>query len=175
MPVRFPTNDVVNAMTDENTTPDRFRDGTTGNETDRDAVEDRSDQHVPEDDDRLLARIPEWVVTLGAGALLTATLITLAGSAFIWYSVSQSQFYGYEPYKIVLAGVQFTAVTVFQAVGIYWARKHVRWLWVMLAAIAGSLTFVALPFAAVAIACIGLGKYHFTLETPVDVIRGEGN
>lgn len=162
-------------MTDENTTSDRYRTGTAESETDRDAVEDRSDQHVPEEEDRLLARVPEWVVALGAGSLLTATLITLAGSLFLWYSVSQRRFYGYEPYKIVLASVQFTGVTLFQAVGVHWARNRIRWMWVMLAAIGGSLTFVALPFTAVALVCVGLGKYHFTLETPVSVIRGEEN
>lgn len=162
-------------MTDENTTPDRFREGATADEggTDRDAVEDRSDQHVPKEDHRLLARVPEWVVTLGAGSLLTATLITLTGTIFLWYSVSQGRFYGYEPYKIVLAAVQFTGVTVFQAVGVHWARNQIRWMWVMLAATAGSLTFVALPFTALALLCVGLGKYHFTLETPTKVIRGE--
>jgi hypothetical protein len=160
-------------MSDENAS-DRYRTGA-DDETNVDAVEDRSDQHVPEEDTRLLARVPEWVVALGAGALLTATLITFAGSAFLWYSVSQGRFYGYEPYEIVLAGVQFTAVTAFQAVGVHWARQRVRWMWVMLAAIAGSLTFIALPFTAIALACVGLGKYHFTLETPTNVIRGEEN
>ncbi|WP_227356457.1 hypothetical protein [Haladaptatus salinisoli] len=159
-------------MSDENAS-DRYRTG--ADETDVDAVENRADQHVPEEDARLLARVPEWVVALGAGALLTATLITLAGSAFLWYSVSQGRFYGYQPYEIVLAGVQFTAVTAFQAVGVRWARRRIRWMWVMLAAIAGSLTFVALPFTAVALACIGLGKYHFTLDTPANVVRGEEN
>ncbi|WP_458189023.1 hypothetical protein [Haladaptatus sp. NG-WS-4] len=162
-------------MTDENTTPDRFRDGTAGNENDRDVVEDHADQHVPEEDTHLLARVPGWVVALGAGSLMTATLITLVGTVFLWYSVSQGLFYGYEPYEIVLAGVQFTGVTAFQAIGVHWARQRVRWMWVMLAAIAGSLTFVALPFTAVALVCIGLGKYHFTLETPTNVIRGEEN
>ncbi len=164
-------------MTDENTTPDRFRNGTAVDEsetaTDRDAVEDRSDQHVPEEDDRLLARVPEWVVTLGAGSLFTATLITLVGSIFLWYSVSQRRFYGYEPYKVVLLAVQFTGVTLFQSVGVRWARSRIRWMWVMLAAIAGSLTFVALPFTAVTLLCVGLGKYHFTFDTPTSVIRGE--
>ena len=163
-------------MTDDDATPDRFRQGTAADEggTDRDAVEDRSDQHVPEEDDRLLARVPEWVVPLGAGSLLTATLVTLAGTVFLWYSVSQRRFYGYEPYQITLAAVQFTGVTAFQAVGVHWARNRIRWMWVMLAAVAGSLTFIALPFTAVTLLCVGLGRYHFTLETPTKVIRGEG-
>lgn len=163
-------------MADENTTPDRFRNGTAvgdeGESADREAVEDRADQHVPEEDDRLLARVPEWVVSLGAGSLLTATLITLAGTVFLWSAVADGRWYGYQPYKIVLAGLQFTMVTVFQAVGVYFARKRIKWMWVMLAAVAGSLTFVALPFTAVALVCVGLGKYHFTLDTPVSLIRG---
>jgi hypothetical protein len=152
-------------MTDENTTPNRFREGT--------AEPDRADQHVPEEETHLLARVPSWVVPLGAGSLFTATLITLAGTVFLWYSISQGQYYGYERYQLALAGLQFTGVTAFQALGVHWARQRVRWMWVMLAATAGSLTFIALPFTVVAIACLGLGKYHFTLETPTKVIRGE--
>lgn len=168
-------------MTDENTTPERYRDGTTADEggtdelaTDRDAVEDRSDQHVAEEDDRLLARVPEWVVALGAGSLFTATLVTLVGMVFLWYSVFQRRFYGFEPYKVVLLAVQFTGVTVFQALGVRWGRHRIRWMWVMLSAIAGALTFVALPFSAIAVLCVGVGKYHFTMNTPSSVIRGEG-
>ena len=142
-------------------------------ETDREAVEDRSDQHVPEQAQKLLARVPEWVVALGAGSLLAATLLTGIGSLFLWYSVTQRQFYGFAPYKVVLLAVQFTGVTAFQALGVRWARARIRWMWVMLAAIGGSLTFVALPFTAVALLCVGLGKYHFTFDTPASVIRGE--
>lgn len=162
-------------MTDENTTPDRFTTGITADEdgTDRSAVENPADQHVPEEDDHLLSWVPEWVVTLGAGSLFTATLLTLAGAVFLWYSVSRGTFYGYEPYKVVLLAVQFTLVTAFQAVGIRWARKRIRWMWVMLAAIAGSLTFVPLPFTALALLCVGLGKHHFTFATPKSVIHGE--
>ncbi|MFC4451267.1 hypothetical protein [Halorussus aquaticus] len=172
-------------MTDENTTPERYRDGTTaeaagtdgtvaGEEaTDQEAVEDPSDQHVPEEDDRLLARVPEWVVTLGSGSLFTATLITFVGTVFLWYSVTQRRFYGFEPYKVVLLAVQFTGVTLFQALGVRWGRRRIRWMWVMLSAIAGALTFVALPFSAIALVCVGLGKYHFTFDTPSSVIRGE--
>jgi hypothetical protein len=162
-------------MTDENTTADRYMEGTSGDddETERGAVEDAADQHVPEEDERLLARVPEWVVALGAGSLFTATLLTLAGTVFLWYSVANGRWYGYEPYKVVLLAVQFTAVTGFQALGVRWARKRVRWMWVMLAGVGGSLTFVALPFTAVALVCVWLGKYHFTFDTPAAVIRGE--
>ena len=142
-------------------------------ETDREEVEDRSDQHVPEDEEKLLARVPEWVVALGAGSLLAATVLTFLGSLFLSYSVTQRQFYGYEPYKVVLLAVQFTGVTAFQALGVRWARARIRWMWVMLAAVGGSLTFVALPFTALALLCVGLGKYHFTFDTPASVIRGD--
>jgi hypothetical protein len=162
-------------MTDENGAPDRFRTGTAADEdpSGQSAVEDPSDQHVPEEDDRLLSWIPEWVVVLGAGSLFTATLITLVGTGFLWYSVFDGRFYGYEPYKVVLLAVQFTAVTAFQAVGVRWARNRIRWMWVMLAAVAGSLTFVPLPFTALTLLCVGLGRHHFTFHTPRSVIRGD--
>jgi len=140
---------------------------------DREEVADRSDQHVPDEDEKWLARVPEWVVALGAGSLLAATVLTLIGSLFLWYNVVQRQFFGYEPYQVVLLAVQFTSVTAFQAVGVRWARARVRWMWVMLAAVGGSLTFVALPFTALALLCVGLGKYHFTMDTPATVIRGD--
>ncbi|WP_435181068.1 hypothetical protein [Halorussus sp. AFM4] len=142
-------------------------------ETDREAVEDRSDQHVPEEEEKLLARVPEWVVALGAGSLLAATVLTGIGSLFLWYSVSQGRFYGFAPYQVVMLAVQFTAVTAFQALAVRWARARIRWMWVMLAAIGGSLTFVALPFTSVALLCVGLGKYHFTFDTPMSIVRGD--
>lgn len=161
---------------EDTTTPDRFKNGTQvdESETERNTREDDSNQHVPEEDERLLARVPRWVLTLGAGSLFTATLITLVGSLFLWYSISQRRFYGYEPYKVTLLAVQFTGVTLFQAVAVRWARNRIRWMWVMLAAIAGSLTFVPIPFTAVSLLCVGLGKYHFTFDTPKSLIRGEG-
>lgn len=122
-------------------------------------------------DEPLLARVPEWVVSLGAGALLTSTLLTLGAAVFAGYAITTGRYYGYEPYQLGLATFQFTAVTVFQAVGVYFARRRIRWMWAMLAAIGGALTFIALPFAAVALVCIGIGKYHFALDTPFELRR----
>ena len=121
-----------------------------------------TDQHAVDEDDGLLARIPEWVVALGAGTLATSTLLTCAAALFMGYSVVTSQWYGFQPYQIWFATLQFTAVTIFQAAGTYYARDRTRWMWVMLSAIAGSLTLIVLPFTVVALFCIGLGKYHFS-------------
>jgi hypothetical protein len=121
-----------------------------------------------EGNDGVLARVPEWVVALGAGSLATATLVTLAAALFMGYSVTTGQLYGYQPYQIGFATLQFAGVTVFQAAGTYYARGRTRWMWVMLAAIAGSLTLVVLPFTVVALLCIGLGKHHFSSYTSAE-------
>lgn len=130
---------------------------------------DRStDGHTVEEDDRLLARVPEWVVALGAGTLATATLVTGVAAVFMAYSFVTGQWYGFRPYQIGFATLQFTGVTVFQAAGTYFARQRTRWMWVMLAAIAGSLTLIVLPFTVITLCCIGLGKYHFSSYTSVE-------
>jgi hypothetical protein len=129
-----------------------------------------TNQHTAEEDDRLLARVPEWVVALGAGTLATATLVTCVAALFMAYSFVTSQWYGYQPYQIAFATLQFTGVTIFQAVGTYFARDRTRWMWVMLSAIAGSLTLIVLPFTVVTLFCIGLGKYHFSSYTSVESV-----
>ena len=126
-----------------------------------------TDQHAAEDDG-VLARVPEWVVALGAGSLATATLMTFVAALFMGYSFATGQWYGFQPYQIGFATLQFAAVTVFQAAGIHYARERTRWMWVMLAAIAGSLTLVVLPFTVLALCCIGLGKHHFSSYTSVE-------
>lgn len=129
-----------------------------------------TDQHTVEEDDRLLARVPEWVVALGAGTLATSTLLTLVAALFMGYSFVTGQLYGYQPYQIAFATLQFTGVTIFQAAGTYYARDRTRWMWVMLSAIAGSLTLIVLPFTVVTLFCIGIGKYHFASHTSMKSI-----
>ena len=121
----------------------------------------------------LLARVPEWVVALGSGALLASTIITLGATAFVAYGLSTGRYFGYQPWQIGLATLQFAAATIFQAAGVYFARKQIRWMIVMLAAILGSLTFIALPFSLVALVCLGIGKYHFAQDTPKEYLRSE--
>lgn len=121
----------------------------------------------------ILARVPEWVVPLGAGALFASTLITFGATIFAAYSLMIGQYYGFEPHQIGLASLQFTLATVLQAAGVYFARKRVRWMIVMLAAILGSLTFLALPFSLVALVCIGVGRYHFAQATPIEWLQSE--
>lgn len=124
-------------------------------------------------DKPLLARVPEWVVPLGAGSLMASALITTGISVFIAYSIATGQRYGFEPYELYLAQFQFILATIFQAVGVYFARQRVRWIWVMLAAVLGSLAFVTIPFTALAILCLGVGKYHFSSHTPATYVKGD--
>jgi len=127
-------------------------------------------------DQPLLARVPEWVVTFGAGSLLTSTLLTLAAAAFAGHAVATGRPYlELEPYQLGLATLQFSGATVFQAAGVYFARKRIRWLVVMLATAAGILSIIGLPFAFVACVCLGLGKYHFALDTPAERLRAGGD
>ena len=118
----------------------------------------------------LLARVPEWVVPLGAGCLLTATLITLATLGFVVFSLLTGRTYGYARWQLVLALVQFGFVTLLLGLGTRYARQRRRWLVAMLAALAGTLTFIAAPLTVPALVCLGLGKYHFSLDTPADQV-----
>lgn len=150
---------------------------TTGDGTENTPARDGDDTGSDDTDSgrvgSVLARVPESVVPLGAGSLATATLLTLAGTGFIAYSVFVGEFYGYRPYQIYLAGFQFTVATIAQLSGVYFARQRVRWTLVMIAGALGTLTFVALPFSLLALVCLGLGKHHFSSHTPRSVIAAE--
>lgn len=123
----------------------------------------------------LLARVPEWVVPLGAGFLLAATLVTLAAAGFVAYSLATGRTYDYARWQLVLALVQFGFVTALLGLGTRYARQRRRWLVAVLAALAGSLTGIAAPLTLPALACLGLGKYHFSLDTPAErMTSGDG-
>lgn len=124
------------------------------------------------EDEPLLARVPEWVVHLGAGSLATSTLLTAAGAIFVGYAIATGQHFGFQSFELYVAAFQFVLVTVAQAAGVYFARRQVRWTWVMLAAILGSLAVITLPFTVLALLCTALGKYHFASYTPADRISG---
>lgn len=123
-------------------------------------------KRVNECEDVFLARIPEWVVPLGAGCLAAATGITLVGALYGWYAVVTGQTLGYPQFYIILAAAEFSFVTVLQAVGTHYARQRIKWMWTMLAAIFGAFTFVVVPLSIVAVLCLGSGKYHFASHTP---------
>lgn len=130
-----------------------------------------TDHAIP--DEPLLARVPEWVIPLGAGSLATSALITAAISMFIAYSIVIGHRHGFERYELYLAQLQFILVTIFQIGGVYFARKRIRWIWVMLAAVLGSLAFVTIPFTGVAVICLGISKYHFSSYTPISYAKGD--
>ncbi|MFB6124013.1 MAG: hypothetical protein ABEJ78_11220 [Haloferacaceae archaeon] len=136
-----------------------------------DEAEEDVSIEVPDEEKGFFARVPEGVVALGAGSLATSALITLVFAGIATYSVVTGRWYGYQPYVIVMASVLYSSSAVFQISGVYYAQKRVRWLWVMLAAFAGVPSIVGIPFAAVAIVCLGLGKYHFASYTPSEYFK----
>lgn len=139
-------------------------------------------EHVVEEP--LLAKVPDGVNTLGAGALFTSTLLTALATAIVAYDVvtggsmiadlvTANTSIDFQPYQLYLLGFQYFTALVAQASGVYFALNRVRWMWVMLAATLGSLVMFTLPFTVTALVCVGLGKYHFAAYTPSEMIRGE--
>jgi hypothetical protein len=125
-------------------------------------------EHPSEEvDEGLLARVPEEIVPLGAGCLAAATGITLIGALFGWYAILTGRMFGYESFYVWTAAFEFTAVTGVQAVGTFYARRRIKWMWTMLAAIIGMFTFIVIPLSVGALICLGLGKYHFSGHTPL--------
>ena len=135
-------------------------------------------------DEPLLARVPDGIVSLGAGALFTSTLLTaIATGVVVWDLVSGGSFVesllrantdiDLQSYQHYLLAFQYTTALVAQATGVYYALNRVRWMWVMLAAILGSLLMFTIPFTVTAFVCCGLGKYHFSSYTPATMMRGE--
>lgn len=134
----------------------------------------------PEDDQRgiatrILDRVPVQVVALGAGFLLASTLVTFVVAAWGLYSLVSGQYavLGFPPTQVILLVVTFGFATVFQATAVRWARRRVKWTWVMLACAMGTVSVVASPLALPAAILLFLGKRHFTMSTPFWVIQSE--
>jgi hypothetical protein len=139
-----------------------------------------SDGLSPEDDQRgiatrILDLVPVQVVALGAGFLLASTLVTLVVAAWGLYSLASGQYaaLGFPPAQVLLLVVTFGFATLFQAAAVRWARRRVKWTWVMLACAMGTVSVVASPLALPASVLLFLGKRHFTMSTPFWVIQGE--
>ena len=137
---------------------------------------------TPDDDEYEkgpLDRIPEWIVSLGAGFLLTSTLLTATGAASVGYLVMTGRYAGVfdplRPYasQLVLVEVQLLLATVFQLGGLYFAKVRIRWGTVMAACFFGSLVIITLPFTIPALVLLGLGKQHFTLNTPAHLVQDD--
>ena len=131
-------------------------------------------EEEPEPEARLLDRVPENVVPLGAGSLFTSTLLSGGACLVALWGLTTGRYFGFEPFQITLAVVQWGFATMVQGAGVYFARKRTRWLVVMLGAAAGVLSIVGLPFAILAALCLGLGKNHFAMTTPADYIDTSG-
>lgn len=121
----------------------------------------------------LLGRVPEWVVALGAGCLLAATLITAFMAVFVSYLLVTDQLFGFARSRLMLGLVQFVVLTITQAVGVYLARKRMRWMFTMIFAIMGATALLTLPFSIPAVALLWLGKRHFQHSTPADAWEQE--
>jgi hypothetical protein len=124
---------------------------------------------------RLLDLVPVQVVALGAGFLLTSTLVTFVVAAWGLYTLVTGAYVslGFPPAQVLLLVVTFGFATVFQAAAVRWARSRVKWTWVMLACAMGTVSVVASPLALPASVLLFLGKRHFTMSTPFWVIRGD--
>lgn len=141
-----------------------------GAENEREPAEEGGDpeEEGAEPGGGVLASVPEWVVPLGAGGLLAAALITAGMAAFVAYLLVTGQTLDFPRYQLMLGLFQFSVLTLFQAVGIYLARKRMRWTVTMVAAIMGATALLTIPFSVLAVVCLGLGRHHFRLATPAD-------
>jgi len=126
-----------------------------------------------------LSKVPEWVPVLGAGFLFTATLVSFVALLIVTYLLITQNYVGplapveqFAP-RLLLVEIQLLFGTGFQAAGVYLARRRTHWGTVLLSCLIGSLVFITLPFTVPAFILLGLGKYHFSLSTPLDSVRGE--
>ncbi|MFB6113314.1 MAG: hypothetical protein ABEJ58_04330 [Halodesulfurarchaeum sp.] len=128
--------------------------------------------------ERLLEWIPRWVVTLGSGFLFTATLVSLAATAFGLYLLFTRNFTGaFAAYRqfapnLWIVEVHFVLATLFLGAGTYFARNRTRWGLVLLFSLLGSFLVITIPFTFPAFVLLALGKRHFTLNTPASMIEG---
>ncbi|MFB6156446.1 MAG: hypothetical protein ABEJ34_01210 [Haloferacaceae archaeon] len=124
---------------------------------------------------RLLDLVPVQVTALGAGFLLASTLVTFVVAAWGLYTLVTGAYasLGFAPARVLLLVVTFGFATVFQAAAVRWARRRVKWTWVMLACAMGTVSVVASPLALPAAVLLFVGKRHFTMSTPFWVIQGD--
>lgn len=110
----------------------------------------------------ILPSVPNTVVTFGAGCLATATLLTLLAFLYVTWMFITGNSRGLADYQVILAIIQMGFATALLGAGTYSALKRIRWTLVMLAAIMGSFAVITIPFTALAVVSIGLGKIHFS-------------
>lgn len=155
-------------MSDEDS-EDRYRGRATDAEVEAETVEKEP----------FLANVPEWVVVLGSGFLFTATVVSFVALLAVTYLLVTGNFTGlfapveqFAP-RLLLVEIQLLFGTTFQAAGVYFALQRTHWGTVLLSCLIGSLVFITIPFTLPAFLLIAIGKYHFSLSTPLDSIRGE--
>ncbi|MFB6160231.1 MAG: hypothetical protein ABEJ61_03535 [Haloferacaceae archaeon] len=108
-----------------------------------------------------LPHLPDIFVTLGAGCLATSSMITLVAFGYVIWMMQTGNVGDLFPYQVTLAAIQMGFATLLLASGSYFAVKRTRWTFVMLAALVGSFAVLTIPFTAVAVVTIGLGRIHF--------------
>ncbi|MFB6281692.1 MAG: hypothetical protein ABEH40_06715 [Haloferacaceae archaeon] len=123
-----------------------------------------AEEEVPEGTPSIgyLPSLPEPFVSLGAGCLAAATLLSFGTFGFVIWMRVTGNVRDLMPWEVTLAAILMAVSTVFLAGGTYFARKRVRWTLTMLAALVGSFAILTIPFTVVAVVCIGLGRVHFT-------------
>lgn len=121
-----------------------------------------------------LPSLPETFVTLGAGCLATASLLSLVAFGFVLWMRTTGNVRELLPWELTLAAILMGFSTVMLAAGSYFALKRIRWTLTMLAAMVGSFAIVTIPFTAVAVFCIGLSRVHFTQPFVGDVSPDAG-
>lgn len=109
-----------------------------------------------------LPTLPETFVTLGAGCLATATMLTALAFGYVLWMIATGTTRTLAGYQVYLAAGQMAFATALLGVGAYSALKRIRWTLVVVAALLGSFAFITIPFTAVAVVCIGLGREHFS-------------
>lgn len=108
-----------------------------------------------------LPHLPDIFVTLGAGCLATASMLTLVAFGYVLWMMETGNVGDLFPYQVTLAAIQMGFATLLLASASYFAVKRTRWTFVMLAALVGSFAVLTVPFTVVAVVTIGLGRIHF--------------
>ncbi|MFB6302655.1 MAG: hypothetical protein ABEH78_07325 [Haloferacaceae archaeon] len=130
-----------------------------------------AEEEVPEGTPSIgyLPSLPEAFVSLGAGCLAAATLLSFGTFLFVIWMRVTGNVRDLMPWEVTLAAILMAVSTVFLAGGTYFALKRIRWTLTMLAALVGSFAILTIPFTVVAVICIGLTRVHFTAPFVGDV------
>lgn len=144
------------------------------------STDGQSDQNQsPKTEQGILDKVPEWVVPLGGGFLLAATLITVVMTIVMTYLILTANFTGpFSPLRryasrLWAVELKLLLATGFQSVGTYFAWQRTHWGVVLITCLLGSFVVLTIPFLLPAFILLGLGKRHFSLNTPANLVQKE--